>query len=235
MIPIAGVIFDKDGTLFDFSSTWEVWANAFLHRLARDEAHARAMGQAIGYDVTRERFAADSLVIAGTPRDIAVALQPHLPHLSPADLVDVLNTEAEKAPQVEAVPLHACLTTLQQSGLRLGVVTNDAAAPARAHLKAAGVTGYFDFIAGFDSGFGAKPDPGQLLAFADAMTLAPAAVVMVGDSLHDLMAARHAGMRAVGVLTGMAGAQELAPYADVVLPDIGHLHGWLQQGGKPAR
>ena len=34
---------------------------------------------------------------------------------------------------------------------------------------------------------------------------------MVGDSTHDLRAGRAAGMRTVAVLTGLAGADELAP------------------------
>jgi phosphoglycolate phosphatase len=53
---------------------------------------------------------------------------------------------------------------------------------------------------------------------------------MVGDSLHDLRAARAAGMRAVAVLTGPARAADLAPWADAVLPDIGALAGWLDAG-----
>jgi phosphoglycolate phosphatase len=61
------------------------------------------------------------------------------------------------------------------------------------------------------------------------MGLVPADVVMVGDSLHDLMAARAAGMHAVGVLTGLAEAAILAPFADAVLPDIGALPEWLAE------
>jgi phosphoglycolate phosphatase len=34
-------------------------------------------------------------------------------------------------------------------------------------------------------------------------------------------------MRTVAVLTGIAGAEELAPHADVVLRDIGALPAWL--------
>jgi phosphoglycolate phosphatase len=88
----------------------------------------------------------------------------------------------------------------------------------------------FDFIAGFDSGFGCKPGPDPLLAFAEAMGLDPADVLMVGDSLHDLHAARAAGMRAVAVLTGVAGKEVLAPHAEAVLPHIGHLPAWLARG-----
>ena len=125
------------------------------------------------------------------------------------------------------MPLEPCLSSLRRA-YRLGLVTNDSEAPARAHLANAGVLELFEFVAGYDSGFGAKPAPGQLLAFADRVGVAPDAVAMVGDSAHDLLAARAAGMVAVGVLTGVAGEAELSGLADVVLPDIGHLEGWLK-------
>jgi phosphoglycolate phosphatase len=94
-------------------------------------------------------------------------------------------------------------------------------------LSAVGVAGYFDFVAGYDSGHGAKPQAGQLLAFSAKVGVPSAQTAMVGDSTHDLSAARAAGMAAVGVLTGTASRADLSPLADVVLPDIGHLHGWL--------
>jgi phosphoglycolate phosphatase len=52
---------------------------------------------------------------------------------------------------------------------------------------------------------------------------------MVGDSLHDLQAGASAGMRRIGVLTGLAPREELHPHADVVLPNIGHIPDWLDQ------
>jgi phosphoglycolate phosphatase len=87
----------------------------------------------------------------------------------------------------------------------------------------------FDFVAGCDSGWGGKPAPGQLLAFAQHLGIDPAQAAMVGDSTHDLHAARAAGMAAVAVLTGVAEADELAPHADVVLADIGGIAAWLDQ------
>jgi phosphoglycolate phosphatase len=57
---------------------------------------------------------------------------------------------------------------------------------------------------------------------------------MVGDSLHDLHAARAAGMVGVGVLSGPARAEVLAPVADVVLDDIAAIAGWLEQGAPGA-
>lgn len=227
MSDIRAIIFDKDGTLFDFAHTWETWAAAFLQRLTDDPMRARALATAIGFDLEVRQFTKDSVAIAGTPLDVAMALSAELPNMNLAQVVDLINEEAETAPQVEAVPLHPFLSDLRARPLRLGVATNDAETPARAHLGSAGVLELFDFIAGCDSGFGAKPAAGQLMAFAETLDLAPAQIVMVGDSTHDLIAAQAAGMRAVGVLTGLAEAETLAPLADVVLPNIGHLPIWL--------
>lgn len=234
MKPIKAVIFDKDGTLFDFSTTWEVWAAAFLRRIAVSDAQAELLGHRVGFDIEAQKFQPNSIAIAGTPMDVALALAPDLPEMTLDELLDVLNEEAAVAPQAEVLPLLPFLRELRGMALKLGVVTNDAETPARAHLAAAHVEDGFDFIAGFDSGFGAKPDPGQLLACANAMHLAPEHIVMVGDSTHDLIAAQRAGMRAVGVLTGPAPYETLAPYADDVLSDISRLPDWIsaQSGNK---
>lgn len=227
MTKLRGIIFDKDGTLFDFSRTWEAWAQSFLRRIALDEDHAKALGRAIGFDTRRNRFEPDSIAIAGTPWEIAGPLANLLPRVTQVELVEVINEEAVAAPQVEVVSLSAFLPTLRADGFRLGVVTNDSEVPARAHLQAAGALPFFDFIAGSDSGYGAKPDPGQLIACADVMAFAPQEILMVGDSTHDLQAAARAGMPALGVLSGPASETTLAPLAQAVLPDIGHLPDWL--------
>ncbi|MFK7870847.1 MAG: HAD family hydrolase [Roseobacter sp.] len=223
------LLFDKDGTLFDFARTWEAWAAAFLTRLANSEAEAAAVGAAIGFDLAHCQFRTDSIVIAGTPAEVCDALAPHFPDMSRASLLDTLNEEAARAPQLEAVPLSPLLGALRAGGYKLGVATNDAEGPARAHLSSAGVEEAFDFIAGFDSGHGAKPGPGQLLAFCDAVDVPSEACVMIGDSTHDLIAGRAAGMQCVAVLTGLANAETLAPLADVVLPDISALPDWLSR------
>ena len=225
---VDAILFDKDGTLFDFGATWEGWAESFLLRATGgDRPRAARIGQHIGFDLQARRFEPGSIVIAGTPDEVTERLLPHFPDRGFDDILRMLNEEAEHAPQAEAVPLLPLLGRLRDLGLRLGVATNDAEGPALVHLEAAGVRVYFDFIAGCDSGHGAKPQPGQLLAFAERIGLSPDRIVMVGDSTHDLIAGRSAGMQTVAVLTGLAEAAVLAPYADAVLPDIGHLPAWL--------
>lgn len=218
---IDGIVFDKDGTLFDFRISWGRWAEDFLAGLARDRAHHAAMAEAIGYLPAERSFRPDSVVIAATAADIAAALLPHLPDHDLTSLRATIDEAAAGVTMSEAVPLVPLFTALRARGLRLGIATNDSEAPARAHLEAHGLTGLLDFIAGYDSGYGPKPGPGMCQAFAASQGLDPARVFMVGDSLHDLEAGRAAGMRTLAVLTGIATAGDLAPMAEAVLPDIG--------------
>lgn len=228
MTHVTGIIFDKDGTLFDFNATWVAWTKAFLTELAGGDMQiAQALGGAIGFDMAGQSFAPDSPVIAGTPADVAGHLLPYLPGSTPAALITRMNASAALAPMQQATPLKPLLSHFTAQGIRVGLATNDAEAPARAHLRAVGVEDRFDFIAGCDSGYGAKPGPGQLLAFADQMGVNPADVLMVGDSRHDLIAGRAAGMGTVGVLSGLATARDLEGFADIILADIGHLPGYL--------
>ncbi len=225
---VDAVLFDKDGTLFDFEATWTAFAAEVVQTLAGgDAALAACLAAAIGFDPGQRRYRPDSIVIAGTNREIAGVLAAELPGRDPDGIERYLAEASASAPLAEAVPLVPLLTGLAARDLGLGVMTNDSEAAARAQLRVAGIEGMFDFIAGADSGYGGKPSPLPLLAFARALRLPPDRVVMVGDSTHDLRAGRAAGMQVVAVLTGPASADALGPLADAVLPDIGHLPGWI--------
>lgn len=228
-----GIIFDKDGTLFGFRASWGGWSRKVLADLARDPDHAEQLAEAIGFDLQTLDFAPDSLVIAGTMDEVAGALHPHLAPMLWSDLVVRLNTIGAANPMVPAVPLKPFFAALKARGVRIGLATNDSEAPARAHLAAHDLTQYFDFIAGYDSGHGGKPAAGQLLAFAASTGLDPARCAMVGDSAHDLVAGRAAGMTTIAVLTGIALREDLAPLADVVFDDISEILPWLA-GQSPA-
>ena len=230
MEKFSGIVFDKDGTLFDFAATWASWAKSFVEDLANgDTGLAEKLSSAIGFDLKARDFSADSPVIAGTPEDIAEHLLPHLPGANPSSLINHMNLAAASAPQAEAVPLQPLLTELKAMGLKLGVATNDAELPARSHLNSAGVLEYFDFVSGSDSGFGGKPHPGSCFAFASQIRTPPGRCIMVGDSRHDLIAGRAAGMTTIAVLTGLADREVLEPLADAVLMDVGDLPAWIRR------
>ncbi len=223
-------LFDKDGTLFDFGATWNSWCEGVIKTLAEggvDLAHSLA--GAIEFDLEKSEFLPTSLAIAGTNSEVAAAFLPYLPRRSQAELEDFLARESATAPLVEAAPLVPLLDELRANGKKLGVMTNDAEVSALYQLDQVGVKERFDFIAGYDSGYGSKPDPEPLLAFCNAVDVAPARSVMVGDSLHDLHAGKAAGMATIGVLTGAATRFDLSEHADVVLTDIGEIPNWIAQ------
>ncbi len=224
---LRGLLFDKDGTLFDFHRSWGPWLAGFLAEVSGDKTHALQLAEALGFDLPRQTFRPGSVFVHDTLEEIMDAVLPHLPDWERAALEAYAIEETAKVPQVPTVPLAPLLSGFQARGLVLGVATNDNEHPAKTQLEAAGVIGHFDFVAGYDSGFGGKPDTGMQHAFCAAHGLAPSEVAMVGDSLHDMTSGRDAGMVTVGVLTGTTTRAELEAVADVVLANIGEIEGWL--------
>jgi len=220
---LRGLLFDKDGTLFDFHRSWGPWLAGFLAEVSTDKPHATQLADALGFTQETQTFRPGSVFVHDTLEEIMDAVLPHLPNWERAALEAYAIAETAKVPQVPTVPLSPLLSGLQARGLALGVATNDNEHPARTQLEAAGVLNHFDFIAGYDSGFGGKPDTGMQHAFCAAHGLAPHEVAMVGDSLHDMASGRDAGMVTVGVLTGTTSRAALDAVADVVLADIGAL------------
>jgi phosphoglycolate phosphatase len=150
------LIFDKDGTLFDFRASWGAWTRSLLAVLTTDEASARALGRVLGFDTVTGDFSPDSPVIAQTVPEISAVILPHVQGHSLQSLTDFMTTLSAEAPMVPAVDLRAVLGGLKARGMTLGLATNDSEVPARAHLAGAGVLDLFDFVAGCDSGWGAS-------------------------------------------------------------------------------
>ena len=137
---VRGIIFDKDGTLFDFNATWGAWARRVLEVETADHPdRLAALAEALGFDLTSDRFHPHSIVIASTAEETARAAMPYLAETSIDALLDRWNRMAAEAPQVAAAPLGPLLQRFRQNGLTLGVATNDAEAPARSHLASEGV------------------------------------------------------------------------------------------------
>jgi phosphoglycolate phosphatase len=222
------VLFDKDGTLLDFQRTWAPWALNVVDYLAQGDAGAvKDLDLAWGLDRERQLISPGSIVVAGTVQQVAAAVQAYCTDMTVAQMVDYLNVTGAKATPAPILPLEEFLNELHDLGLRTGIATNDSEATARAQFRALKIEDCFDFIAGYDSGYGGKPAPGMCLAFAERTALSAGDVVMVGDSAHDMQAGRAAGMQTVAVLTGMTERAELAPLADIVIDDIGGLTNWL--------
>ena len=225
---IRAVIFDKDGTLFDFQSTWGVWTGHILSLIAGSDVELfQKLASALDYDAVAGKVLPGSVIVAGTPAEIAKVIQDFKPECTVSDILGQLNEQAEKVPQVLVTDLLSLTKELRVQGLKLCVMTNDAVRVAHGHLTSVGALDFFDHVIGSDSGYGAKPDPAPLLALAAKIDVPAEACLMVGDSTHDLIAGHAAGMRTVGVLTGLAVREDLEDLADLVLPDVSHLAAWI--------
>jgi phosphoglycolate phosphatase len=221
---LKAILFDKDGTLVDFHGTWgQATYAAMLRMAAGDETKLARLVEANHYDVETRRVRPTSPLIAGSSADYGGTWAHILGEVPGAPFFARMDRILMEEAATTVVPLGdplAIVAALKAEGLVLGIVTNDSEAGARAHCESLGLTPYLDDIFGYDSGHGRKPEPGPLLAFAERHGLAPAEIALVGDSLHDLHAARAAGALAIGVLSGLAGADELEPDADHLIADI---------------
>jgi phosphoglycolate phosphatase len=230
-MPIRAILLDKDGTLVDFQRTWGPATHAVIAELAAgDAAVYEALAEVSGFIAAEQRFLAGSPLIAGATPDYGPSWAQVLGRPATPDFFAHVDRLFLRAGQEHLAPIGepaAVLTALARRGYRLGIITNDAEANARAQIAQLKIDHLVGFVAGHDSGFGAKPDPGPVLAFAQKLGIAPSEVAVVGDSLHDLAAARAAAATAVGVLSGPAPRDVLAPHADALIGSIADLPAWL--------
>lgn len=113
-----------------------------------------------------------------------------------------------------------------RGGVVQSVVTGNLPEIARHKLSAFELDAHIDFaIGGYGSLSAHRPDlvthAAELATAKHGTTFTPASVVIVGDTPHDIDAARSHGAFAVGVATGRHGAAELRQAgADVVFDDL---------------
>ena len=236
------MLFDKDGTLLDYARTWTpINREIALLAAGGDPQLADVLLDLGGQDPATGAVRSGSPLAAGTHDEIAEVFASHLGGSTPPRLAAAIAAVFATAGARHAVLVDDALPVvagLAASGVVLGVASNDTHAGIEASLgRHAGFLRHFSFLAGCDSGHGAKPGPGMLLAFAGAVGLTPDSIAVVGDAVHDLemAAAGGAGLR-VGVCGGTSPRDVLAPLADHVLERLGDLpevlasHGGVAQG-----
>ena len=125
------------------------------------------------------------------------------------------------------------MSALRRLGLPLACVTNKPARFTDPLLAALDLTGWFRLVVSGDTLPVKKPDPGQLLHTARILHVAPAELLVVGDSQHDLRAGRAAGCPVFCVRYGYTeDPAALAAEADAGLDRLDEIPGLIVVSGS---
>jgi len=122
------------------------------------------------------------------------------------------------------------LDYLGSRGFKLGCVTNKAACFTEPLLRDLGVRDAFGIVVAGDTLAKKKPDPLPLLHAAEYFDVAPAAALMIGDSVSDVKAARAAGFAILCMDYGYNHGQDIREaHPDAVLASMTELPGLLEK------
>ncbi len=193
------LIFDLDGTLVDTPRAIVETFTAALARMGAQPRDAAVIRATIGLPLadafgTLLNMAPDNSEVADGIRQYQLLFK---------DLV---------LPKVRDLIFPGVadgLSTLRARGYTLAVATSKFYASADALLAAAGLRNLFDLVVGADQVTKPKPHPETAYMILQKLGVSSEHAVMVGDTTHDLLMAKAAGMRSVAVTYGIHSAGEL--------------------------
>lgn len=186
------VLFDLDGTLIN---TLDLIRESMRH------ATATVLGASLPDEVLM--------------RNVGVPLAAQMREFSPEHADELLSVYREHNDRVhdllvkEYPGVEEGLEALIAAGLRLAVVTSKLHHVAQRGLDRFSLGRFFELLVGSDDVKIHKPDPFPLLHAARVMGVDPSRCAYVGDSPHDMTAARAAGMVAVAATWGVSSVERL--------------------------
>ncbi len=230
---VDAIVFDKDDTLVDLNTTWGPVARTWIATLAdraghTDDVLAAVLADRLGYDRAGGRLVPDSVMATHTLSEIGdrtvEILRRH--GWDPVTIVErigvaerAVTTGLEHLPLQPLADLVTLFTELRRAGLKIAIFTSDSARPTRHFLESCAIDDLVDVIVTGDGIDNPKPHGEGLQLIAEAVGTTPDRMVMVGDSLHDHGAARHAGAWFIAVGHRSAAAA----VADVSVADVGEI------------
>ena len=221
------IVFDKDGVIVDLEATWLPVARAVAHYTASripddwdSDIGASDLLAAIGVNDETGLIDSCGIFAAGSFADIRSCWQQMLPnHMIQLDNDDRYQHEVKELVnrhgRNQTVPKGDVVTPLRQlhaEGYALAILTNDTEESAVKNMRDIGVLGLFCVVVGANSGFGSKPGPHGFLQCCDVAGVAPAASVMIGDTIADYGAALAAK---AGDFICVAESAEDRPHMDI--------------------
>ena len=206
------VLFDLDGTLIDSSEGVIAAVNHALVQTGHDERPAEEIRRYIG-----------------SPLDLMFRDFTDHPY---EELRRHFQNKAKETVVASTSPLPGVVDMLEElhrAGYRMGIATTKIRPHVRGIIEKFGWQTYFTAYAGSDDVRHVKPAPDVLHLVLEQLGADPESAVLVGDTVHDLLAARAVPMRAVLVASPFADrAEVLARQPETYLESIGDLPAVLQ-------
>ncbi len=195
---ITTVLFDLDGTLIN---TIDLILTSYRHTV---EAH--------GFDPVPD---------AVWMKHLGIPLRIQFRHFTEdADRIQAMietyvthNKDCHDRMVEEYPGVRNAVQALHRAGLTLGVVTSKMHGGLERGLAAGGYDGLFDVLIGADDVENAKPHPEPVLMALEKLGRSPSETVFVGDSTHDMVAGRAAGVRTAAAMWGPFTRDDLEPHA----------------------
>jgi phosphoglycolate phosphatase len=186
MLDAGLVVFDLDGTLVDSSVDIANAVNALIVELGGNPLPLADIVGMVG----------DGARVLVRRALTAAALDPEKPRL-PGGILERFLAHYDPHLLDHTRPYPGMADTLDWIAERhpMAVLTNKPARATELMLTGLGLRHYFRDVIGGDTAFGRKPDPAGLTHLAAGAGVAPARVLLVGDSPVDLSTARNAGTR----------------------------------------
>jgi phosphoglycolate phosphatase len=212
-ISVRAAALDLDGTLLDTLPDIAEAANRMLDDLGRARADLATVRDYIGDGIPRltKRLLTQAREGEPDPALFERALPLFQQHYR-----DTFTATSRPFPGVVEG-----LQRMRGAGLRLACVTNKAMAFSAPLLEATGLARYLDLVIGGDSLPSKKPDPGPLLHVAGRFSVAPAGLLVIGDSDNDSCAGRAAGCPVILVSYGYTGGRDVRELdADAIVNDL---------------
>jgi phosphoglycolate phosphatase len=219
---VDAVAFDLDGTLLDTVHDLAAAVNVLLGELGLSPLPVDAVRSMVGKGVADLLAKALTRARGTPPRDGEIAEL--LPRYSQG-YASILGRQTQLFPGVVAG-----LDRMREAGFDLVVITNKATRFVQPHLVHAGIAEYFETVVGGDDAVAKKPDAAPLLLAAGRLGVAPARMLMVGDSVNDVAAARAAGSPVLVVPYGYnEGAPVQALAADGIVDSLDAVADWIRR------
>ncbi|MGB7450920.1 MAG: phosphoglycolate phosphatase [Lysobacterales bacterium] len=217
------IVWDLDGTLVDSAPDLASALNTVLDKRGFFTLSLDEVRKMIGNGVPK-------LVERGFN---AVGVRPDAAQLD--ELIAMFVTEYKACATDNTRPYPGVVEALQEihsMNIPMGVCTNKPEAFTRQILEGLELSGYFSSVIGGDSTSARKPDPEPVLACLRGLVAEPASSLMIGDSVHDVHAARAAGVTIGVVPWGYRSAPVEEMGADFVLHDLTGLAGLIRDAGQ---